>query len=160
MGALHDETFSDALEFALAAGMLSCTTPHIFSGQMPIVFLAPSAPCDFMNPTTTKPFTILSSYISILGSTKILRPSYVAIPLYTITPLPILQVQVPPPRSIPSPHPWDSVFWDVVQRTVDYSVHGTVALVSLFSAISEAASQEVRIVGAPFHPKWHLIPCL
>ena len=160
MGALHDETFSDALEFSLASGILSCTTPHIFSGRMPIVFLAPSIPCDFMNPTTTKPFTILNSYMSILGSTKILRPSYVAIPLYTITSLPILQVQVPPPQSIPSPHPWDSVFWDVVQRTVDYSVHGTVALVSLFSAISEAASQEVRIVGAPFHPKWHLIPCL
>jgi len=137
MGVFQDETFSDALKLALAAGILSCMTPYTFPGRMPIIFLAPITHYDFTNPTTTSPSTTLSS-------TKILQPSYVAIPLYAIVPFPIFQVQTPPSQPMPSPHHLDSAFWDVVNRTVEYSVHGAVALAWFFSKFAEAVSQKVR----------------
>jgi len=143
MGVFRDETFTDALKLALAAGILSQTTPYTFPGQMPVVFLAPTTHYDFMNPTTTNPFTSLSS-------AKTLRPSYVAIPLYAIVPFPTFQAQPPPPQSIPSPHQLNSAFWDVVNRTVEYSVHGTMGLVWLLSKLAEAVSQKVRSCGTFF----------
>ena len=160
MGVFQDETFADALKLALAAGMLSYMTPCAFPGQLPIFLLTPSTPCDIMNPTTTKPLTILDPYLSTPGSTKTLRPSYVAIPLYTIIPLPTIQVQGPPPRSTLSPHLLGSAFWDVVGRTLAYSVHGAAVLACVLSAVSEAASQKVRNDGPFFRSECHLIPRL
>ncbi|KAF9644646.1 hypothetical protein BDM02DRAFT_3121550 [Thelephora ganbajun] len=142
MGVLQDETFSDALKLALSAGMLPPLMPYTFAGQMPIIFLAPPTCYDFMNHTTTKPFTISNPFLSIPGSIKTLRPSYVAIPLYTIIPLHTLQTQVSPPQSIPSPRPLDSAFWDVVERTVEHSVHGATALVQFFSGITKATPEK------------------
>ena len=54
MGVFQDETFSDVLKLALAAGILSRMTPHTFLGQMLVVFLTHTAHYDFMNPTTTR----------------------------------------------------------------------------------------------------------
>ena len=115
-------------------------TPYAFPAQMPIVFLVPLTHYDFMNPTTTNPFTTLDS-----SSTKISRPSYVAIPLYAIIPFHTIQVQTPPPQSVPSPHSLDSAFWDVVIRTAEYSLRGAAALGWLFSSFPEAVSRKVRI---------------
>ena len=147
MGIFQDEAFTDALKLALAARLLSPSTStpyHAFPGQVPIVFPAPPTCYDPMNPTTTKPFTILDPYLSHYNSIKTLRPSYVAVPLYAIVPLHILQVQTPPPQSIPSPHPTESAFWNVVERTVEHSVRGATALAWLLSGTAKAVPQKVR----------------
>jgi len=139
MGVLQHETFSDALELVLAAGMLSPLMPCTFPGQMPMIFPAPPTCYDFMNPTTTKAFTTLTPNLSI----KALRPPYVAIPFYTIVPLYTLQAQAPPPHSIPPPHPLDSAFWNVVERTAEHSAQGAAVLAWLSSAISKVAPEKV-----------------
>jgi hypothetical protein len=135
MGALQHETFSDALRLAVAAGMLPLAVP--------VICITPPTFYDFMNSTNTKPFTILNPHLPIPGSTKTLRLSYVAIPLYTIIHTPTLQAQVPPPHPIPPRHGPDSAFWDVVERTMAYAAHGAMAL-GWFLAIAEAISQKVR----------------
>jgi len=144
MGIFQDETFANALKLALAARLLSPSMPYTFPGQVPIVFPAPPTFYDLMNPTTTKPFTILDPYLSPYASIKTLRPSYVAVPLYTIVPLHILQVQAPPPYSAPSPHLPDPAFWNVLERTVEHSVHGAVALAWLLSETAKTTPQKVR----------------
>ena len=140
MGVFRDETFSDALKLALAAGILSRTMPYTFGGRTPLIFLAPITFYDFMNPMSTNPSMTLSS-------TKTLRPPYVTIPLHAIVPFPTLHVQAPPSLSTPSPHHLDFAFWEVINRTVEYSVHGTMALAWFFSMIVEAISQKVRPSG-------------
>jgi len=151
MGVFQDEVFSDALKFALATGMLYPLMPFTLPGQVPTIFLAPSTCYDLMNPTATKPFTILNPYLSIPESIKTLRPSYVVIPLsYAIIPLHILQAQAPAPHPIISPHPQDPTFWNVVERAVEHSVHGAAALAWLFSEIAKATPLKVRSVGLIF----------
>ena len=150
MGIFQDETFANALKLALAARLLSPSMPCTFPGQVPIVFPPPLTCYDFMNPTTTKPFAILDPYLPFYASIKTSRPSYVAVPLYTIIPLHILQVQAPPPHSTLSPHLPDPTFWNVVERTVEHSVHGAAALAWLFSEIAKATPLKVRIVGLIF----------
>lgn len=147
MGVLQDETFSDALKLALATGMLSRTMPFAFSGQAPVIFLAPPPCYDFMNLTTMKPLTIPNPYLQFPGWTMTLQPSYVAIPFYTITPLFPLQAEAPPPHSIPSPHPPSHAFWNAVERTVEHSVHGAATLAWLSSALAKVTSQKVRGTG-------------
>lgn len=148
MGVFQDEAFPDALKFALAARMLSPLMPFTSPGQVPIVFLAPPTCYDFMNPTTTKPLMTLNPYLSTTGSTKTLQSPYVAIPLYTTVPLYFLQAPAPPPHSTISPHPLDSVFWNVVERAVEHSVHGVTAFGWLLSEIAKVTPQKVR--SAPF----------
>jgi len=139
MGVFQDEAFYHALKLALAARMLSPLMPFTSPSQVP-VFIAPSTCYDFMNPTTTKPFTtVLNTCPSILGSTKTSRLPYIVIPSYTIVPLHILQTLAPPPHS---PYPPDSATWDVVGRAVEHSVHGAAALAWLFSEIAKATPRK------------------
>ena len=140
MGVSQDESFFGVLKLALAARVLSSLMPFALPGQVPtVMFLAPSTCYDFMNPTATKPFTIFNPYLSIPGSTKTLRPRYVAIPLsYAIFPLYTLQSQAPPP------HPLDPTFWNVIERAVEHSVYGASALAWLLSEIAKATPQKVR----------------
>jgi len=148
MGVFRDETFFDALEFALAARMLSPLMPFALPDQVPIIFLAPLTCYDLMDPTATNPFTILGPYLSIPGLTKTLQSSYVAIPLsYAIVPLHILQAQAPPPHSP------DPTFWNAVERALEHSVHGAAALVWLFSEVAKATPQKVRCAGLSFRPR-------
>jgi len=112
--------------------------PHALPGQAPIVVLAPPTCYDLMNPTTTIPFTIPDSN----PTHKSLRPSYVAIPLYAMIPLPTPQVQALPPHPTLSPHLLNPVFRDVIERTVEHLILGATALVWLFSAFAEAAYQK------------------
>jgi len=143
MGVFQDESFFDAPGLALAARMPPPLIHFALPGQAPTIVLAPLTCYDFMNPTTTKPFTILSPYLSIPSLTKTLRPSYVAIPLsYAIVPLHMLQA--PPPHSTVWPQPLDPTFWNVVERAVEHSVHGAAALAWLFSEIVRATPQKVR----------------
>lgn len=95
-----------------------------------------------MDPTTTNPFTTLDPSL-----TKTLRPSYVAVP---IIPFHTIQVQTPPPQSVPPPRQLDSAFWDVATRTVEYSARGAVALAWLFSTFPEVAPRKVRSGGTLF----------
>ena len=151
MGVFQDETFFDALKLALAARMLSPWMALALPGQFPIIFLTPPICYYFMNPTATKPLTILNPYLSIPGSTKTLRPSYVAIPLsYVIIPLHIIQAQTPPPHPTTSPHPPDSTFWNVVEQAVERSVYEAAALAWLLSEIAKAIPQKVRSTGLFF----------
>ena len=151
MGIFQDEAFFDGLKLALATRMLSLLMPLALPGQVPITFLAPSTCYDFMNSTATKPFTILNPYLSIPGSTKTLRPSYVAIPLsYAIVPIHLLQTQAPPPHLAASPHQSDLAFWNVIERAVEHSVQGAAALAWIFSEIAKATPQKVRSAGLFF----------
>jgi len=147
MGVFQDETFFDVLGLALAARMPPPLICFALPGQAPTIFLTSPTCYNFMNPMTTKPFTILNP---IPGSTKTLRPSYIAIPLsYAIVPLHLFQAQAPPPHSTASPHPPDPTFWNVVERAVEHSVHGAVALAWLFSEIFRT-TQKVRSAGMFF----------
>ena len=151
MGVFQDETFFDILGLALAARIPPPLIRFVHPGQAPTIFLASLTCYDFMNPTTTKPFTILNPYLSIPGSAKTLQPSYIAIPLsYAIVPLHILQAQAPPPHSTVSPHPPNPTFWNVVERAVEDSIHGAAALAWLFSEIVKATPQKVRSAGLFF----------
>jgi len=143
MGVFPDEAFYYALKLALAARMLSPLTPSTSPGQVPVTFIAPSACYDFMNPTTTKPFTtIFNPYPSIPGSTKTSRPPYVIIPSYTIVPLHALQTLAPPPHPTTPLYPPDSAFRNVVERAVEHSIHGAAALAWLLSEIAKATPQK------------------
>ena len=151
MGVFQDETFFDALRLALATRMPPPLIWFALPGQAPTIFLASPAYYDFMNPTTTKPFTILNPI-------KTLQPSYVAIALsYAIVPLHLLQAQAPPPHSTASPHPPDPTFWNVVERVVEHLVHGVAALAWLFSEIVRTAPQKVRSAGLFFFSRSCLI---
>lgn len=144
MGLLQDETFSGVLKLAFAAGVLSSSVPYTTPVQIPITFFAPPTSYDFMNPTTTNPFATFNPFQSIPGSTKNLRPLYVAIPPYTIIPCYALQAQAIPPQWTP---PFNSAFWDVVGRTVERSVYGAMALVWFFSEIAKATPEKVWNAG-------------
>lgn len=141
MGLLQDETFFDALKLALAAAMLSYSTPQIVPVQIPIAFLAPPNRHDLMNPMNTKPFTISHPFQSIPNSTKDLRPLYVTIPLYTIFPLCAVRPLAFTPQGIPSPQPFNSAFWDVVRRTLEHSLYGA-AVLAWFSEIAKATPEK------------------
>ena len=148
MGVFQDEAFFNILKLTLATQMQSPLVPFALPSQVPIIFLAPSTRYDFMNPTATKPFTILNPHLSIPGLSKTLRPSYVAIPLsYAIVPLQTLQAQAPPPHPTTPPHSSDLTFWNVVERAVEHLVYGATALAWLFSEIAKATPQKVRGAG-------------
>ena len=149
MGLLQDETFSDALKLALAARMIS-QMPYAVPVQMPIIVFPPPAYYDFMNPTTTKQFTTYNPFMSNPGSTKTLRPSYIAVPHYTIVPFHPLQPQAPPPQWTPSPHLPDSAFWDLVKQTAEYSARGAAGLAWLFSEFAKPSPEKVGNAGLLF----------
>lgn len=134
MGFFQDEALSDALKLAFAAGMLSSSMPHTIPVQVPLVLFAPPTCYDLMNLMTTKPFTTFNPP----QTTKTLRPSYIAIPLYTIFPVHGLQGQGPPPQLVPS------AFLEVVRRTAELSAYGAVALAWLLSQIANATPKKVR----------------
>lgn len=153
MGIPQDEVdLPDTLGLTLTAGMLPHMTLYSFPGQTPIVPFTPSTRYDFTNPTTT------TKHLQISSTTKASQSSHIVIPLYAVVPLPSHQVRAPPPQPVPSPHPLGPAFWDVVERTVDYSVHGTLAMVWLLLAIAEAISQKVRRAETFFGPGRRLIP--
>jgi hypothetical protein len=143
MGLPQDEILSDALKLAFVAGMLSSSTPRTVPVQMPITLFTPPTSCDFMNHTTTKPLTASNPFQSIPSLTKNLRPLYAAVPLYAIIPLHVLQAQAIPLQWASSPQPFDSVFWDLVGKTVERSVHGAVALAWFLSEIAKATPEKV-----------------
>ena len=162
MGLYQDEAFSDALRFALATGMPSCSMAYAIPVQMPLVLFAPPTCHDLMNPTTTTPFTTFDSSQTTQSSTKTSQPPWIAIPLNAIFPLYALQTQVSPQQWIPSPDTLSSAFWSAVKRMAELSACGALAVVlaRLFSQIAEATPKNVRNALLSVVEQGYLIPSL
>lgn len=143
MGLFQDEAYADALNFALATGMPSCSMAYAIPVQMPPVLFAPPTCHDLMNPTTTTPFTTFKLFQTTQSSSEtLLQPQWIAIPLNAVIfPTYALQVQVSASQWIPSPYSLCSALWSVVKRTAELSA---LVLTRLLLQAAEVTPKRVR----------------